>query len=368
MSDTSLPGFALQEQPAHARVPDSPNRDAQALVLAALRHLPEDTLRMVPDAERIPSPPQRRRTGTISRVLDFLPIFCVVAVAGMLLRDRSAFSTIAYYVPPLATVLGALLWLLLQRQRRPAWLRWIVVACAATAGWKMVVVDAEWNEPTMQPPPHLRLVHWNTARGVFGRESILRDAADAKPDICLLSEPPQQLDPRTEASRIIDAPHVFDELGLALISRYPIRPLDRFRLSGVRGWFARLDTPHGPLDVMAVDVVSSPFRSRGPILAALLAKLESHDSDVPLILAGDFNTPRDSVHFDRLRDSLSHAYERAGRGWPYTWPTPLPIYAIDHVWTSRGVRVCRYELVTSAASDHRMQVVDLRIESRGPAR
>jgi endonuclease/exonuclease/phosphatase family metal-dependent hydrolase len=117
----------------------------------------------------------------------------------------------------------------------------------------------------------------------------------------------------------------------------------------------------GYIEVLAVDFVSDPRRSRRERVARLARWTKRRARNAPLLIVGDFNAPRDSIHFEKLRKrGLKHAYEEGGRGqWPYTWPLPCPFYAIDHAWLYR-LYPASYRLVRSSSSDHSRQIMDLR--------
>jgi hypothetical protein len=65
------------------------------------------------------------------------------------------------------------------------------------------------------------------------------------------------------------------------------------------------------LRMLQVDVYAKPTNSRGIPLKALVP-LANSLRDRPLIIVGDFNTPRDSVFLDPLRVYHRNAWESAG--------------------------------------------------------
>ncbi|MEI9947841.1 MAG: endonuclease/exonuclease/phosphatase family protein [Pseudomonadota bacterium] len=84
-----------------------------------------------------------------------------------------------------------------------------------------------------------------------------------------------------------------------------------------------------------------------------LAKAESH---VPLVICGDLNSSQFSPVYRRLRKDLVDA-QRANRARALpTWPSRLPLFRIDHLFTSPSVRVIRCEVrrdsLSMLASDH----------------
>jgi vancomycin resistance protein VanJ len=75
-------------------------------------------------------------------------------------------------------------------------------------------------------------------------------------------------------------------------------------------------------------------------------------SDRPLIIAGDFNTPRDSVLFDPMRTHHSNAWEKAGSRGADTWPWPVPVLSLDQVWSNQWLKPLRCQTAGNWRSDH----------------
>jgi endonuclease/exonuclease/phosphatase family metal-dependent hydrolase len=87
--------------------------------------------------------------------------------------------------------------------------------------------------------------------------------------------------------------------------------------------------------------------------AEWLAKAESH---VPLVICGDFNSSQFSPVYRRLRKDLVDAQRANGARPLPTWPSRLPFFRIDHLFTSPSIRVVRCEVrrdaLSMVASDH----------------
>jgi endonuclease/exonuclease/phosphatase (EEP) superfamily protein YafD len=108
------------------------------------------------------------------------------------------------------------------------------------------------------------------------------------------------------------------------------------------------------LGIVLADIYAYPFMPRGPAFEALSKVLEN-ETDQPVCLMGDFNTPPDSVFFNPLRETLEHSFEVAGNGYQVTWPIPVPVLCLDQIWLPEGgTRSAEYH--TSPHSDHRLVV------------
>lgn len=113
------------------------------------------------------------------------------------------------------------------------------------------------------------------------------------------------------------------------------------------------------LVLMLIDLPSPPryhssdcFRELEEILKAEQGK--------PLIVTGDFNTPRGSYWLRRVfqdfQDVYTTAPERQG-GWIASFPNHFPIVQIDHAFASREITLHRAELLAGDASDHYRQYI-----------
>ncbi len=307
-------------------------------------------------------PPGPLRFAVVLRVAG--PLAAAAWWVGALARDRNWATTFCYYFPPVVMAGVGAAWLILTRGRTRSAARGFMVLTTVAAVAKVGVLDCSWHPPP-EPPAEarpFRFVHWNVARGAFRVDQVWRTLIDARPDVCLLSEAPFTPDLHDRLRSVVREGVVLVAWDMALVSRYPAEPTDRFSGSGIRAWSIRIRAPGGPFDLLAVDFSSSPFRDRRPPMFLLMQWLEARDGRVPLVIAGDFNIPRDSLRFDALRRQFRHAYETSGRGWPYSWPVPLPLYAIDHVWLSAGIQAATYRMATAPCSDHRRQAATLWID------
>jgi len=217
--------------------------------------------------------------------------------------------------------------------------------------------DSRPGEETM------RVVHWNVCRGRAGWERIGRSLRGQEADLYILSE-----------IRRHTMPRIVNGLGMTNVS---VKVRRTMGLIG-RGTFAgteRLMGPNAEMTVIAVDwhvdgqalllfwvdqdsALQCPRPGNQVKLKGLI---EAHRPD---IVIGDFNAPRRSPELRRLPDGYAHAYHVAGRGWSYTWPLPVPVFAIDHCLLGPRVRPLRYGLSWSPFSDHARQVLDFGV---GPA-
>lgn len=225
----------------------------------------------------------------------------------------------------------------------------------------------------------LRLVTANLLLDNADVAAVGRALAGCGADVlCLQELTPAHLD-ALRAGGLLDAlPHaVLDPRpgyhGSAVLSRWPLRG-EVLDVVGLPVAAAEVDTPAGPLRVVAVHVVNPVSRTPGAprTWRAQLAELGRHaglalERGVPVVLAGDWNATLDHAPLRALlRRGLRDAHRVAGRGpgfsWPH-WPShPLPpLMRIDHVLVSDALGVRRAVTVPTRGSDHRRVVVDLEL-------
>lgn len=121
--------------------------------------------------------------------------------------------------------------------------------------------------------------------------------------------------------------------------------------------------------LLQVDIRARPFAWRREPLRNLTAIVEERrQRSEPLIVLGDFNTPQDSAHLDRMRTHVVNCFEVAGNGFAETWPVPLPALSLDQVWVSPEWILLQCRHAWTLRSDHQPVVVDLQFAGRAPKR
>lgn len=290
-----------------------------------------------------------------------IPLLLVAWAAGRILGYRTDRWVLLFFLPSLLVAfLGAYgFWHTRRRVPRAQSALTLLLTLLAIADFAR---DLRWHPVTPPSPNALRVIHWNIAHARAGLPRTLEHLAEFRPDLVLLSECRHRDDLAEVARATLGLEHVFHDQGMAVLSRHPFTPRGTITLNdSARCWQARLETPRGLLDLVLVDLVSHPFLNRNKPLHTLADWVAQRDTRIPLLIAGDFNTPRTASAFQPLRAHLLHGYEVAGRGWPYTWPLPIPVFSLDHLWVSTGLQIANYRLVASTRSDHLRQLAEIEI-------
>ena len=286
----------------------------------------------------------------------------VVLAAGLLLRitvrDDWEFAAPLYYATPWSILAIAALpclfhWWQVRRGRFA--FAFILVAC--TAMW---IGKSFRLGPRERPAGSFRVAYWNVARPGWRLDGVLREADGWNADVNVFGEqrPARSTPPRWQTHF---APRIATTLEreLFIVTPEPPKISHGGSLGGGGGCeIATIRVQGREVFVLMVDFTSAPGKSRRPAFERLYQIADAY-AEKPLMIIGDFNTPADSVFFDRLRARHRGAFETAGRGYAATWPMPLPVMQIDHIWTNQHVRVVRCEHMVSPYSDHRAVVADI---------
>lgn len=298
------------------------------------------------------------------------PIGWLALLAGLVLqlwvKDRLALLMPFFYAMPKPCL--AVLALVLALASSGLWKR--IVAGAVTLVLLVWWLSLSWSSGP--PPPagpaapcptndEITLLYWNLCRPKGLDPHAVEMVRELRPQIAAFVEPGPEIAhllPAYEAAlpgyKVAWMPR-----GILWLSRLNSRYRERGRLDET-GAFARFEVyePGPAFPVVIADVHPYIFKPRERQLQELLGHARDR-ADV--ILAGDFNTPFESVHFDAWRTLFTHAFSAAGTGFRETWPAGLPLLSIDHIWVGKAWEVLEArKLWRLAGSDHAALFVRLR--------
>jgi endonuclease/exonuclease/phosphatase family metal-dependent hydrolase len=249
-------------------------------------------------------------------------------------------------------------------------------ATAALAGTALAATLAPRVIPSRRPPaggPVLRVLTINMHYGKAAGPGIVGLARRLQVDVLFLQELGDDGTTRLKDAGLSELlPHMMDDgrtyryRGSAIYSRYPLREGLAIRPSFASQPTARLDLPGG----QAVQLVCvHPHPPFPPWVAEAVprwrAELETLPSpgpepgDLPIVLAGDYNSTLDHAEFRRLlRRGYVDAASQAGRGLAPTWgPEPTggrpALLAFDHVVVDPRCAVLATSAHLLPGSDHR---------------
>ena len=303
------------------------------------------------DVDQPPSAPKSRAGRWLTTIGVGLPL--LLWGIGQIWRDITWLTGLCFYIPSpllwawLVVVAG---WLFSIRHRRActaALLLSVAPACM------VLLVENQWRRPEAQAVSAegerpLRIVHWNVQRARRGWDRVIDRLLSMDADAYFLSEHTNDLS--LERFEGYDTMHF---LGMAVVVRGEINGRKTLRSEGPHFTFAtEWISEHGPINVIMADVGAYLTIHREKELKVLNEQIRERRPD---LVIGDLNAPRRSNQLSPPVDGYRHAYEAVGAGWSYTWPVPIPMYAIDQLLLGERIEPVEYELITSRRSDHRLQ-------------
>ncbi len=329
-----------------------------------------------------PAPRSRRLLTASLSALSWSYLAAVLALWGLLRwGDLWWPATVLIFAPrwPCALpllVLAPAAWLL----RRKALLAPLALAALVVAG-PVTGLCVPWRALLSPAPagPRLRVLTCNLhgSKAVDPRtlEALVRESGA---DVVALQEWPE-----AGESSLGDWPgwHRHAAPGLFLASRFPVLRVSELGEDsyGPEGSVARydLDTPAGEVHVFslhlaspreglyeavhegragAAEVVANSARRREQ--SEYVAR-HAGDAGVPVLLAGDFNTPPESALFRDVWGGYADAFAEAGWGWGYTFAGGKTLVRIDHVLAGEGWRCAGCWVGPDVGSPHRPVLADL---------
>ncbi len=250
----------------------------------------------------------------------------------------------------------------------------LLVMAGALALW--MVGRPQWHSAT--PGATLTVLSWNLGVDVPHLAQAAEDLQKLDWDIALLQEAGLTAthDVAHDLLQLMPVAHAVRggyEGELLILSRhYPLRQPRQFLVGGFREELESY-VALGPtrLRVANVHLVRREWSRPTSLLeSARLRELEVRDllaqGDFSLI-GGDFNLPASTDALDLLRERYQDGFETAGRGFGMSYPQPVPLWRIDHVFLDRSLVVCDCRTVAMRASDHRALLTRLRLPPRATA-
>ena len=208
----------------------------------------------------------------------------------------------------------------------------------------------------------MRIAFWNVSRGDFGYDQVAQQINAFNADIVAVSEAVDDgQSVEFWSHRCPEFSAVPLSSGMTLLVRGAATMIEHDRAGPVCRWrIARVTCRGVKMNVGIVDFTSNPLLFREPGFEALQRVFDAH-GDQPFILAGDFNTPIESVLIDGLRECGTNAFEASGEGLRETWPVFAPLLTLDQLWGNPQIKWHRCRHLWSLRSDHRPVVAEFEI-------
>lgn len=294
----------------------------------------------------------RRRLPVLSAGLT------VLWLLGRLLGDGHLVTALLFYLPSLGVAAAWLLVGALGHGRK------IRIAALVLAGLLLSDVYFRDFKPKDATPTAdtqattLELVHWNVFRNYLPWTAKIRRLRELEADIYVLNELPRQVTRGNWALKLGPGfNYAFGDL-MVVGCRGTVKAQSFQAGDGLQILKTVCRIDGRDLHIWAVDVVANPLQWRNPILKRLTAQIEAERPD---FVVGDMNTPRRASPLQDLPAPYVHAYDVAGTGLPYTWPTPFPVIDLDQLVLGPDIDAARLDYRSTPVSDHRLQVLRFRV-------
>lgn len=315
-----------------------------------------------------PEPPKKRsrwRSITSFVGAQLFPLVVILWINGLIVRTtvRDSVDLVAplYYATPWP-VLAALTLPFVWTFRRQPKMVFVVIVLAHLFGGAWLMEDWRSGEPSKEPAD-LRVVQWNVDRPVAGIPAVAKRLREYDADILAVSEPMPKHEPGDPERWRREFPGYqvnFAPGNILCLVRGEAKLL-RTGFYGPASFYALYDVRIRDRDfrVLQVDGNANPTTPRRDPLTQLTALADSLQ-DRPLLVIGDFNAPRDSVHVAGMRTHFTNTFEKAGLGCGATWPMPFPVLSLDQIWCGAGLVPVRCWHEVTFRSDHRPVVAELK--------
>jgi endonuclease/exonuclease/phosphatase (EEP) superfamily protein YafD len=341
-----------------------------------------------PRAPSTPPPVKVRRLSLpqrVLRILSWISLAIILATTGVLwfVSERTWWGTVLTFLPRHAFLAAPTLLLVasLFIDRRMILVNFAGVLLAA-----FPLMGARVPLALLaQEGDGLRVVSCNVQRYEPNFDSVLREITIHRPDVVALQEA-LWVDPRL--GRTFPGWHTIQEDEYWIGSRFPLKrigvcrskPFDR-----ISGLSVEIDAPSGPIVLHNLHLttarfgfaplsVSSVLDGSGPAFVdkytqwrrdealECRADVDTHGSNRPQLIVGDFNTPTVSELYREAWHGFVNAFDEAGCGFGYTapctthrhWFNDVPWVRIDHILADDHWSVSGCGVGEGNGSDHRL--------------
>ncbi|QDT89552.1 Endonuclease/Exonuclease/phosphatase family protein [Gimesia algae] len=300
--------------------------------------------------------------------------WCLAISIRFTVRDSSsAVASLVFYMSPLillslgAFVVFVLAWIVHWRRIAVIW--FLLSIMTGIWCWNTQFRDTGAYSVLQHDPSKKRVLFWNIGDRLWGIEHVINELQQLDPDLIGLVEagPDSAEMKQFWKQSFPEHPYQVVQNGFVFLSRLPITETSSGRLVDMGHYLRfRLQSDQADISVPAVflvDIYSKVLKSRRAALKELADQV-SQLNQQPVLVLGDFNTPRDSVHFDSLRKSCNNSLEIAGDGYLATWPLPIPVLDLDGIWVNEFIELYHAENRWTWVSDHRPVLIEMSFKTQ----
>ncbi|MBI3861321.1 MAG: endonuclease/exonuclease/phosphatase family protein [Planctomycetia bacterium] len=344
-----------------------------------------------PDKSRLHRGEERPRSGCLPGAVAVLAwsYLALILVAWALLRfaaDRSLPATVLLFGPrwlllmPLAVLVLPAYFL-----RRRAFIPLAIAGAVAAVPVMDLCCSAKglFGGDAREKAPLLRVITYNAGEGGTREDAVARMVERERPDVLVVDE--WRDAGNSLLPKLGKRWHVAEHQSTAVFSRFPIKSVKKLGAERLRKhWRApalrcELETPYGVVHVVGVHLETpreglealrwSPLRGGSAMdqttadrrLESELASQLASEVEGPIVIAGDFNMPVESVIYRQYWSGWQNAFSSAGLGYGQTKFTRFFGARIDHVLAGHEWDVLAARVGGNLGGDHRPLLVDLQL-------
>ncbi len=232
----------------------------------------------------------------------------------------------------------------------------------------------------------LRVLTYNIHHGSKGASEIAKIIHEKKPDVACLQEAnayKSWRDPMPEIRKQFKGWHIVQASDLAILSRetmvstkiyhFPIKTrrvilegIINFKETKLAIFNVHFATAIGPQWLLNSresldDYLEQTASVREIQFKTLMSVTSKTRAVLPVIIAGDFNTPPRGKFYRSIKQNYHDAFHEAGQGFGYTFRSDMPLLRIDYVFLDKRLKAAKASVVDITASDHRPLVAEVMI-------
>ena len=367
--------------------------------------------------------PRRKSLGFVSKSILIINVFVVflllLSYLAPLVEPQTfwpiAFMGIAYPIFLLINILFILFWLF----RKPSYA--LVSFIAILIGWKSfsknfgftsskAVVELRDSATVRIMSYNVQMFNHPTNTDVSNQREILQLIRKVSPDVlCIQEFYTRSKGENDMTQKFLDelglkfssftpvAENDYDAYGIAIFSKFPIlqsgslginreeKIVNRVVYSDIDKYgqtvrvynvhlqsigfdkedyqFIKEDAPAGNVNVQSTRRIGSRLKwayiKRNDQTDLLYQHVS--DSEMPYIIAGDFNDTPLSYSVNKLSQDMHNAFVEKGKGWGVTYNGAFPNFQIDYILASKDFQVADFQIIKEKFSDHYPIWSDLRL-------
>jgi vancomycin resistance protein VanJ len=303
--------------------------------------------------------------------------------SGEYIGERTWFTTLVAYCPPLLPAIPTVPLLLVAFMRRDRVMTaWSVLGAVFALTVLMGLHVPRWPKRDSPDGPRLRVLTYNIQCGMKGVDKVAAFIRAQDADVVCLQEVTGfgAPDPYPGLCAALPEYRIVRFAETAVATRLPVRAICEHPLIS-NTWRraateVEVEVDGKPVSIVSVHLATAArprnltgswknlpgyLRHTTQVRALQVDRLLAATANYshPVIVCGDFNTPPRGRLYSRLTDRWEDAFAVQGLGYGYTYSNKKPLLRIDYIYTGNGARAVHAGIPAARVSDHRPVVAEI---------